>query len=246
MVTMNSLRDAIDRIERRERTLEVYTADDEIAEGLKTQFSTRNVEVTHRRIEEERDPDIVIIRDPDGEVEGSLRIDSLDALLSPEVRPPWRLEEAIASGTGLLDFLDELIFTSYDRRQMLATAREIEERAWRVNAGSLYAGFQRAEAFRSQLPVYNRFATERNLAVRILIQDEWAGDAHDALRVVTDPAEEVGQFWLVTFDNRGDAQSKCALLAEERRPGRYYGFWTYDPELVDDIVEYLESTYLRG
>jgi hypothetical protein len=33
------------------------------------------------------------------------------------------------------------------------------------------------------------------------------------------------------------------LLAEEREPGGFYGFWSYDPETVDDVIDYLTERY---
>lgn len=35
----------------------------------------------------------------------------------------------------------------------------------------------------------------------------------------------------------GDDRQKCALVAEQRGPGEFYGTWTYDPSLVDSAFE---------
>ena len=47
----------------------------------------------------------------------------------------------------MYEVLEETLFTSFDRRQLLGTAREIEDRAWRVGVGTLRVGFQRPGAF---------------------------------------------------------------------------------------------------
>jgi DICT domain-containing protein len=47
----------------------------------------------------------------------------------------------------------------------------------------------------------------------------------------------------VAFDGGDTEMESCALLAEERRDGEFYGFWTYDPSMVDELVAYLETTY---
>ncbi|MFC7175670.1 hypothetical protein [Halosegnis marinus] len=44
-------------------------------------------------------------------------------------------------------------------------------------------------------------------------------------------------------DTRRDS---CALLAVERDPGSYRGFWTYDPERVDEIVLALRGAVERA
>lgn len=240
---MNSLRDAIDDVEAKRKTLEVYTDEETTASELTAQFSSRNVHVTHRPLPGGDDSGFIIVRDGAGEFGGALGIDHFRALLSPVIHPPWTLDEPGVDTAALFDFLDNTVFTSYTRRQMLATSREIEERAWRTNAGRLYAGFQNSTAFREQLPVYNRFATEREIDIQVLIDDEWAGDVDGAIDVVSDANDEIGQFWVVVFDGGDSDQNACALVAEERQSDHYYGFWTYDATRVAELVSYLESTY---
>lgn len=124
---------------------------------------------------------------------------------------------------------------------MLAASREIEERAWRIGEGTLYAGFEREAALVDQLDVYDRLASHEMLTVTAFIDDTWGRSASD-LTVVPD-SDEIGAFWFVVFDGAGSDLQKCALVAEERLAGRYYGFWTYDPEFVDELVDYLERNY---
>lgn len=242
---MDSFRDALDTVERRRKTLVVFADDDSIASELRSQFSTRNVRVTHEPIPPGEVTGFVIIRDEGGEFRGALGIDHFRALLSPEIHPPWELADADSDYAEIFDFLDETVFTSYSRRQMLATAREIEERAWRVGGGTLYAGFQRAEAFASQTAVYRRLADRGSLAVKLFVEDELAVDFQEGVTLVSNSSEEIGSYWMVIFDGGGKGQ-ECGLVAEERTPGRYYGFWTYDPDTVDEIGAYLENEYGAG
>ena len=58
-------------------------------------------------------------------------------------------------------------------------------------------------------------------------------------------APEIGSFWFLAFDGGSEPQNACALLAEERSPEAFYGFWTYDEDLVGAIEAYLSSTYGR-
>lgn len=57
-------------------------------------------------------------------------------------------------------------------------------------------------------------------------------------------SDEIATSWCVAFDGAGLDHEKCALLVEERTPGGFYGFWTYDPGTVDYIVDHLSSTYI--
>lgn len=237
---MEALDAAFDHVEAREKTLEVYGRD-AVGSELEEQFATRNVRVTDNTFPS---AEFVIVRDADGEFRGALGIDTLRAIVSPESRPRWALSGDAGDMSDLFDFLDNTLFTAYDRRRMLAVSREIEDRAWRTGTGTLYAGFQKAERFEAQVPVYARFVRESDVAVRVFIEDDW--ERHAALDagidLVADGGEEIGQYWFVLFDGGGSERNACGLVAEERAPGEYYGFWTND-DLVGELFGYLRSAY---
>jgi hypothetical protein len=146
---MDSLRDALEDVERRRKTLVVHTDDGAVAEDLRHQFETRNVDVTRRPLGSIDDAGFVIVRDGDGDFQGAVGLDQFRAILSPTSRPPWELAEGDRDHATPFDFLENTLFSSYSRGQMVATSREIEERAWRVGSGRLYAGFQRPAALRA-------------------------------------------------------------------------------------------------
>ncbi|ADB60185.1 putative sensor protein [Haloterrigena turkmenica DSM 5511] len=238
---MNGLRDQLDEIEAREQILEVHTDVDRVAAEFERQFSSRNVRVVRRSTPAVADRGFAIIRDGDREFRGAIGIEHFRTLLSPEIHPPWALENADVDYADLFEFLDNTLFTSYNRRQMLAASREIEERAWRTDAGALFVGFQNASALASQRSIYERLGRERTLDITIFVEDEYEEPIADGIDVVSTASGEIGAFWFVIFDGGGSDLNKCGLLAEERDPGQYYGFWTYDPERIDEIVAYLGS-----
>ena len=245
---MDSLRDAFEAVESRQKTLEVYADDEEALAELERQFSTRNVRVIGRPAPSSDDPGFVVVRAADGEFLGALSVEHLDAIVSPEIHPPWVIAETDVDHAAIFDFLDNTVFTSYDRRQLRVVAREIEERAWRVGSGTLLVGFQTATAFRAQEPVYERFVRETDVTVTIFIDDEWSGGSAGGAHVVSAHGVdgEIGRFWFVLFDGGGRDLDACGLLAEEREPDQYYGFWTDDPDRVDEVIAYLETTYGGG
>lgn len=249
---MDALGEAFDRIESRRKVLAVYTGDESVHASLEAQFSTRNVHVEHRPLPSVIDTGFVVVRSADGEFRGALGVEKLEAILSPEIHPPWVLDDD-GHTAALFDFLDNTVFTAYDRRQMLVAAREIEERAWRTASGSLYAGFQRAAAFADQAAVYDRLARETDLSIRIFVEDDWVEPVHESITLVTDADtdagdggsgdDELGRFWFVIFDGAGSDLRTCGLLAREIEPGEFFGFWTYDPALVGELITYLETRY---
>jgi DICT domain-containing protein len=142
----------------------------------------------------------------------------------------------------LLEHLDETMFTSWDTRQMVAASREIEDRAFRVGSGTLHAGFQYVSTLRNELPIYERLGSTDVDVHAYAVPDEEPPD-HDGFTLHLERASEIEQSWFVVFDGGDDEQAACALLAEEREPREFYGFWTYEKSTVDWILDHLESTY---
>ncbi|ELZ12550.1 putative sensor protein [Halovivax asiaticus JCM 14624] len=241
---MESLSDAVASIESRRRTLSVYAASKSTATALSEQFSTRNVRVRHRPMPASDEPGFLLVRDAAGDFRGAIGLDRLDALLSPEHHPPWELDESVDTA-AIFSFLDNTLFTSANRGQLLAVTREIEERAWRTGAGRLVVGFQTAAAFADQLRIYDRFATETDLTVRVLVADEWDDDSPPGIDLADEVGGEIDAFWFVCFDGGETALNASAIVAEERNPGQYRGFWTDDPDRVTELAAYLEATYGR-
>ncbi|WP_123539155.1 DICT sensory domain-containing protein [Halosimplex salinum] len=249
---METLSDFVDSVEARRKTLEVHTDDAAVATALESQFSTRNVDVTRRQFSDREGDDFVVVRDAEGTFLGALGTDQLEQILSPETHPPQVLADSEVDLGEILDVLDRTVFTSFERRQLVAIVREFEERAWRVGTGTVYVGFQRAEALAAQTPLYNRLARETDLSITVFLDDAADPDRDtadldldDSIGVVSPESAEIGQYWFFVFDGGADGELyKCALLAAERTPGSYHGFWTDGPGLVDDLYTYLRTRYV--
>ncbi|MBX0286186.1 sensor protein [Halomicroarcula sp. F28] len=240
---MEALSDQLEAIESRRKTLDVYTDKAATVAELAAQFSTRNVQVIQNEYAVGADTEFMVVRNAEGDPQGALGVEQFRTLIAPDIHPPWERSGTEADLADLFDFLDSTLFTSFSRRQMLAVSREIEERAWRVDTGVLYVGFQNATAVDAQAAVYNRFARRSAVGLQLFIEDEFDGRLDGSIDVVSGEGEEIGRFWFLLFDGGGADQSKCGLLAEEREPGRFYGFWTYRPGIVDEIIDYLRATY---
>lgn len=240
---MDGLDELFETVRAEQKTLELYTQESSVVSELETQFSTRNVRIEHREFSTDSNQGFIIVRDADGEFLGAVGIEQFQRLLSPTIRAPWDRSDDLAA---IFDFLDGSLFTSFDRRQMLAVSREIEDRAWRVGAGELYVGFQRSEPLASQLSIYNRFATESDLNLRLFIEDkvgsDIVADLSEGIDIIAEGDPEIGRFWFLLF-HAVDTETAVGLVAEERSPGEYYGFWTYDPVIVRDALFYLDATY---
>jgi DICT domain-containing protein len=228
-----SLRSVLDSVESREKTLTVYDAEESLATALREYFSSQQVVVREG----------TAVGGPAGfatlsEGDTLLTAIDLDDLSTPlsggrDVNPAFQT---------LLGHLDGTTFSSYDTSQMVATSREIEDRAWRATTGQLHAGFQYFSALAGQESVYSRLA-ERDLDIHVYAAPDGTEVDLPKVTVHAESVDEITDTWFVAFDGGDTPSDKCALLAEERQPNAYYGFWTYDPDIVDRILGHLTEQY---
>lgn len=224
-------------VEDRHRTVTVYASDPPA--GVLSQLSDRNITVEHEPIPPDGPAEFLLVRDRNGFV-GSTGLDALDRLARPS--PPEATEEPTlpASERALLGLLDDTLFASLERRQLLAASREIEDRALRVGEGTLRVGFQRLSKLWHQWPLYRHLATETDLDIHLYGRTDWEPPELPSVTYHSD-LPDVGRFWFLAFDGGSNRTQRCSLVAEERSPGRFYGCWTYDPDLVGGLLDWLAS-----
>ncbi|MYL17094.1 histidine kinase [Halorubrum terrestre] len=245
-----SLIELIAGVEAHEATLTVFNADPAVTDELREHFADRNVRIVDDQTASGPEGFAVLARD--GEFVTAVTVDDLlsgsggdgttstgDGGDAPE--GAGASEERV--GRPVLDHLDETMFTSYSREDMVAASREIEDRAWRVGDGALHAGFQTLDVLTGEADTYDLLGEKERLDVHAYAADE--GEAPDVEHYTVHVGEtaEIRETWFVAYDGGGYEDAKCALLAEERSPGEFYGFWSYDPETVDYIIDYLTERY---
>lgn len=233
-----SLSELISGVEDHEKTLTVFNADDPVTDEIRAHFADRNVTVRSETTPSGKPGQFVTLSE-DGEVLTAASLTDLTETIAND--------EAVVGLSDspyrpLLDHMDETMFTSWSIEQMVSASREIEDRAWRVGEGSLHAGFQYLSTLRGELPVYERLAS-KNLDVHAYAVPDEDPPKTAGFTLHLERSEEIEKSWFVVFDGNGVDENKCALLAEEREPREFYGFWTYGPDTVDWIVDYLDSSY---
>jgi hypothetical protein len=229
---MNGLSSCIERVTGDERMLSVFGGDAETLSDLRSHFELRNVIVEKRTTDLPEgvcvlhDGERVFAASPLAAVERSIGFD-------PAAFTPGFDRDTPA----VLRHVETTTFVSYDKRQMILASREVEERAWRMDGGQLYAGFQRLSRLRPQWPVYEKLTD--SLDVRVYGLRDWEPPSEITVDEATD--EEVKTSWLVVYDGDGEDEHKAALVAEERDPGEFTGFWTYEIDIVDDLLIYFSD-----
>lgn len=216
-----TLSDLVSEVRGREKTLVVSGAADaaSVADDLRSHFTLENVAVVV-----EDGPEPLSVRLCDGQ----------ERLVEVESDAARSLTDPGTDDGDLRRYLDEQTFTSYDSGEMLAATREIEDRAWRVGDGALHAGFQFYSAFEEQVEVYRRLASA-DLDIHVYAAPDVSPPEGD-FETYRSGDPELTSVWFVAYDGAGNPAQKCALVAEERAAGSYYGFLTYDPDLVDDVL----------
>jgi len=229
-----SLIEIIAGVEATEATLTVFDSDPDIAATLTDHFADRNLTVVDKRPADGPSGYAVLTRD--GDFVTAVATDELLPTPGTEAGPD-------IVGEPILDHLEETMFTSYAHEDMVTASREIEDRAWRVGNGELHAGFQTLDVLTGENATYDILGGEKALDVHAYAAAE--GDPPRAAQYTVHIGQtaEIRETWFVAYDGGGFDGAKCVLLAEERAPGAFYGFWSYDPDTVDEVIGYLTDRY---
>ncbi|AWB28029.1 DICT sensory domain-containing protein [Halococcoides cellulosivorans] len=238
-----SLRLIVEAIESLEKDLTLFNLPpaSRIAERLERFFETQNVRIRTAQTASGRPEEIAVLSRPEAVI-ALVEVDRLRELVD-EGPPDSDLGIRDGAFEPFLTPLKETSFTAYDKRQMLATTREIEDRARRVGSGTIHTGFQRSSLMALQAPIYRDLA-DRGLTVHTYGVPDGAIPHIGQGTVHTPETDEIAQTWFVAFDGGTEPTQATALVAEERKEGQYYGVWTYDPAIVGQIVTHLEETYV--
>ncbi|MFB6256182.1 MAG: DICT sensory domain-containing protein [Haloplanus sp.] len=221
-----------------EKTLTVFNPEAGVPTALREHFANRNLSI--EETESDAGPRNYAVLSSGDEFLAAIGVS--DVLAPTDGVAPGFTRETYEV---VLDELDETMFTSYDTERMVAASKEIEDRAWRGAAGELHAGFQTCGRFALQADIYDHIGRRGSLDIHVYAHPEGseAFDPPAAPTLHLSTETEIHDTWFVAYDGGGVDAAKCALLAEERHPGSFYGFWTYDEGTVDEVVDYLRTTY---
>jgi DICT domain-containing protein len=237
-----NLRRTIEFVRENQKELALFNLGppDPIIQKLEAFLQTQNVRITTRDTASGKPADIAVLSNSDT----VLAVVELRDLRELVDQSDSQVAVGIADSAykDILIHLKETTFTSHDTEQMLYASREIEDRARRLGDGTLHAGFQRCSVMRDQRAIYSYLAAQGCRVHGYACPDDVTVDLGTA-QVHEENTAEIANHWFVVFDGGGTDAHKSALLAQERANDEFYGFWTYDAEIVDSLCEYLETTY---
>jgi DICT domain-containing protein len=234
------LRRCIEFIRRQEKELVCFNLppDDPLPKELREFFATQNVTI-HTAHTASGAPDVAVL------IVGKRVLAVVDpTMLRSLLSTVPTADVGIADGDyrEILEHLKETTFTASDREQLLYASREVEDRARRVGRGTIHAGFQRVSNIAAEQQIYTDLA-RRGIEVHTYGQPDAAPPDLDSGTVHAVDADEIGATWFVVFDGGGNDEQKSAMIARERDDGDFYGAWTYDADIVDEVLHHLETAY---
>lgn len=231
--------DIVHTVDEREKTLSLYnvTAPQRVADALADYFAVQSVKLRRSQTRDGVPENFAVLHDGEEYVaSSSVRElyravkDDADALAASS---PEDIEVS-----DILESIDQTVFTSYDKQRMVGASRLIERTAWRHGDGELHAGFQRLSKAQSQWRLYTKLGVS-DVETHLYGAPDWDVPPTD-IHLHEHDDEEITRTWFVVFDG-GD--TKRALLAEERAPNEFYGFWTDRASVADAVLERLEHEY---
>jgi len=154
-------------------------------------------------------------------------IDSWETDLSTAVPPP-----------SIFAALDETIFRSTNKSQLVLASRLIETRAAQTGEGRLAVGFQRLSMAQPLLSFY--LSLPPAVTVSLYGEPDWQPPADTGVAAYHPASENHESYWWALFDGTDHSGTHAALVAKET-DDTYTGFWTYRRSLVDELREIVDS-----
>jgi len=167
------LSDYVERIDAPARTVTVYAPPPkpDLVDQLDTKIEVDAVSYRSLPDATAAEQAFLVVHEDDAFV-AAIPLESLREFLEPPIHDPWADELEGTAYRAIVNVLETTLWTGLNRRQLLATSREIENRAWQVGSGTLRVGFQQATALEASAPVYTRLAAESSLDIHVYIDDD--------------------------------------------------------------------------
>ena len=245
-----AIADIIADIDSHDHTLTVLNreAHDPILNLLESMFESESVAVQEAGTEPAAPANIVQLQDGDGVGIATSSLDDIrDQLLLVN-------SDMYITGTRSLDSvetadvvanLDDTTFNVDGKSKLLLIhiSRHVERMALETGSGVLHSGFQylsRIHDERGTDRAYHQLS-DTDVDVHVYGVPDWDQPPND---MIVHPGEdELERAWFVVYDGDGSDERKAALVCHETGPNEYGGFWTFRPAVVDDVLDYLETTY---
>lgn len=235
------LPDIVYTVDDQTQTVSVFNfeAADRVGDTLREYFANQSVRLRRGQTDDRIPKNFVVLHDG-AEFLAASPLERVYEAIRTDAAVGGTTNPATISQPDVLAEITHTEFTSYNKARMVNVSRIIEQRAWKATDGELHTGFQRLSRARDQWHLYSQLAAG-DLDVHVYGAPDWDVPPTEATIHGYDEAE-ITRTWFVIADTPDEA-SRCALLAEERGPDEFYGFWTDETQIIDTILERLRQEY---
>lgn len=244
----------LDGVEAPDRTIAVLnrTEPEPLQTMLEDLFDGQEVSVSEG-LNDEYDPNTVVMLE-EGEVVASSPLQELQEAILMVNSDLFVTGTRSLERTEIPDVLDSLAGTRFTMRGypesnsekllLILVSRYIERRAFETKGGTLRSSFQwlsRLDDERGTRRAYERVA-DTPVDVHVYGRPDWYPPPEFPVVVHGGYTEDFRTSWFVIHTPPEDAdRDPAALLAIERSPGTWDGFWTYDDSFVDELTAYIRT-----
>lgn len=245
-----SLSRFVDDASDEETTLTVFTDDEESYAELGEFFGAGNVRLRRGTVEGTGPTEFAVLHRGEDAVAVSGLSEVRHALLlgeDPDLLPGDR------DGTpGTPEVVRSLGTTTFsvdaeDRPVLARIATHVDELAYGAGEGTLHSGIRRVSALVEDAATMSRYRRLAEAGVETHVYGEYDADPPTVPRVSVHPegADEISTARFEVFEAPDDGRG-AALVAIERGGDSFRGFWTFEPDLVDEVAAYLRATYIEA
>jgi|AntRauTorcE11898_2_1112593.scaffolds.fasta_scaffold27725_1 hypothetical protein len=242
----------VDDVDDREKSLSVINREeiDPIQQLLEDMFDADAVSVVDGNGDPAGPADVVVLHDEDRPAIATSTLQSVEQSLlmvnSDLYITGARSLEDVDTPDVVVN-LGDVTFSVADKQKFLLIhiSRHIEAMAYETEGGVLHSGFQELSRLideRGTERAYQQLA-DRGLDVHVYGSPDWDDPLDYPVSVHTHSEGEILKSWFVVHDGDGDDDRKAALVAVETGRNEYCGFWTFETDIVDDVLAYIDRTY---
>lgn len=238
--SVSSLADLIEAVDDERLTLTVVNAGRGTVDRLAPLFDRLQVDVRAATLDVDVPTDVALLH------RGG------DLLAADAVAPLLATAEGLddpadsrRTGSEILERASRALYNvdASGRSELVRTSRLVETIAARTGTGTLHAGFQQLSRLADDAETLRLYRRLADADVDVHLYGDPDARLPETFTVHGAPAEELAETWFVVFDGAGNTRRMGALLARETTPGRYNGFWSYQPPVVAGLVAYLDAEY---
>lgn len=252
---VSSLRGFFDDVDHPDRTLVLInrSSPDAVRNLLGKLLEDQSVSITDLQ-RPDSETDIVALVE-DNEVIAQSTLDELlesILMINSDLYKTGSRDLEEVSLPAVLERLDEIPFrvrgypaSNKEKLLLITMSRVIERRAAESEGGTLRSSFQRLSRLaneRGTRKVYETVGSSRT-DVHVYGVDDWTPPETFPVTVHTGDSYPYRRSWFVVFTPPdGGHIDPAALVALEDEPNLWDGFWTFRPEFVDQIENYIETS----